>query len=187
MAGKNNWLPIKYLILLSLLFLISTACVKNQSNLSSSNFPSLMKLTSPVFIHNSFLPAKFTCAGEDINPPLSISEIPSVAKSLVLIVDDPDAPGGDWVHWLVWNISPETKDIAENSIPPGAVLGTTDFGRSNWEGPCPPSGIHHYQFKLYALNDIIDLAPGSKKSDLEAVMSGHILDQALLVGQYQRQ
>jgi len=145
-----------------------------------------MRLTSPAFNNNKNIPAKYTCNGEDVNPPLEIMDVPTAAKSLVLIVDDPDAPRGDWVHWLVWNIKPETKNISENSVLVGTVEGVTDFGQTGWGGPCPGSGQHHYQFKLYALDTELNLGSSAKKPDLENAMSGHILTQTLLVGLYQR-
>jgi len=164
----------------------SSSFLNTNLNANNTQVKNYMKLTSPVFENNQYIPSKYTCDGEDINPPLEISEVPENARSLVLIVDDPDAPAGDWVHWTVWNISPETTNIAENSVPAGAVQGMTDFGQAGWGGPCPPSGTHHYQFKLYALDTQLDLDSSTKKSDLEKAMQGHILDQAMLVGLYQR-
>ena len=146
-----------------------------------------MKLSSPVFENNGIIPPKFTCDGEGVNPPLEISDVPAGAKSLALIVDDPDAPAGDWVHWTVWNIKPDTKLVDENSVPPEAIEGITDFGKPGYGGPCPPSGTHRYQFKLYALDISLDLDSGAKKADVEKAMEGHILDQTDLVGLYQRQ
>ncbi len=118
--------------------------------------------------------------------PLGDSPIPAEAKSLVLIVDDPDAPAGDWVHWTVWNISAKTKTIAENSLPENAAEGFTDFGKPGYGGPCPPTGTHRYFFKLYALDTTLALNSSAKKTDIEKAMEGHILEQAELVGLYQR-
>ncbi|MCJ7804181.1 YbhB/YbcL family Raf kinase inhibitor-like protein [Patescibacteria group bacterium] len=132
------------------------------------------------------IPQKYTCDGENINPPLQITDVPSSAQSLVLIVDDPDAPSGDWVHWLVWNINPETKLITENESPKEAIQGTNDFGKQNYGGPCPPSGTHRYQFKIYALDTILNLSSSSRKKDLETAMENHILDKGILIGLYQR-
>jgi len=151
-----------------------------------SNVSNIMKLTSPVFENNGNIPARYTCDGENINPPLEISQVPEGAKSLVLIINDPDAPAGDWVHWTVWNISPAAKSISESSVPTGAIQGTTDFGKSGYGGPCPPSGVHHYQFKLYALDEVLNLNLSAKREDVEKVMEGHILEQVLLVGLYKR-
>ena len=146
-----------------------------------------MKLTSPAFGNNQLIPKKYTCDGEDINPPLEISEVPEGAKSLVLIVDDPDAPMGTWDHWIVWNIDPATSLIEENSLPEGAVEGINSFGKQPYGGPCPPGGTHHYHFKLYALDTKLSLGASSKKRDVEKAMEGHILDWTDLVGLYQRQ
>jgi len=149
--------------------------------------PHSMKLTSPAFEHNQSIPAKYTCDGEDINPPLHISEIPAGAKSLVLIVDDPDAPRGTWDHWIVFNIDPTTTLIAENSVPEGAVEGKNDFGGISYGGPCPPSGTHHYHFKLYALDKALELDSSVEKEDIENAMESFILDQTEFIGLYGRQ
>jgi len=145
-----------------------------------------MKIASSAFENKQMIPSKYTCDGENINPPLQITEVPSNTQSLVLIVDDPDAPSGDWVHWLVWNINPETKLIAENESLQGATQGTNDFDKQNYGGPCPPSGIHHYQFKIYGLDTTLNLPSSSRKKDLEKAMANHILDKDMLIGLYQR-
>ncbi len=145
-----------------------------------------MKLTSSAFENNQLIPAKYTCDGEDINPPLQIEGIPEGAKSLVLIVDDPDAPRGTWVHWVIWNIDPDISLIEEGSAPKGGIEGLNDFGKHSYGGPCPPSGIHHYYFKIYSLDTRLEIVPSSRKQDIERVMKGHILDWAELVGLYQR-
>jgi len=132
------------------------------------------------------IPQKFTCDGDDINPALAFEGIPSGAKSLALIMDDPDAPRGIWVHWVVWNIAPETAEIRENSIPAGGKQGMNDFRKRDWGGPCPPSGTHRYFFKLYALDRTLDLGPNTTKSELEAAMKNHIIDQAEMIGLYRR-
>jgi len=146
---------------------------------------SLMQLTS-VFSNNQTIPSKFTCDGGNINPELNISGVPKETKSLSLIVDDPDAPNGDFVHWVMWNFEAETQQIKENTNPAGAVVGKNDFGKNNYGGPCPPSGTHRYQFKVYALDVKLDLPAVSGKKELLAVMNGHILDQAQLTGIYGR-
>jgi len=145
-----------------------------------------MKIISSAFEDKQMIPPKYTCDGENINPPLQISNIPTETQSLALIVDDPDAPSGDWIHWLVWNINPAIKLITENELPQGAIQGTNDFNKQNYGGPCPPSGIHHYQFKIYALDTLLNLPSSSRKKDLEKAMENHILDKALIVGLYQR-
>ena len=146
-----------------------------------------MKLTSPVFENNQMIPARYTCDGDDMNPPLKISVIPRATKSLALIVDDPDAPNGDWVHWTLWNILPQVDEIDEGNIPNGAVEGLTDFGRNGWGGPCPPAGRHRYQFKLYALDNELHLANDATKADILTAIEGHVLEQSILIGLYQRQ
>ncbi|MFC1699590.1 YbhB/YbcL family Raf kinase inhibitor-like protein [Candidatus Omnitrophota bacterium] len=142
-----------------------------------------MRLRSKEFEHNQLMPDKFTCSGQDINPALVIEELPQGAKSLALIVDDPDAPMGTWVHWVLFNI-PVGSQIDEDSIP--GVEGSNDFGRNSYGGPCPPSGTHRYFFKIYALDSELDLPVGSSKLALEQAMQGHILDQSELIGLYKR-
>jgi Raf kinase inhibitor-like YbhB/YbcL family protein len=143
-------------------------------------------ISSPVFENNGGIPAKYTCDGEDINPALLIQGVPANSKSLALIVDDPDAPRGMWVHWVVWNIDPKTTEIRENSVPKDAVQGINDFRRQNFGGPCPPSGTHRYYFKLYALDTVLNLGTSSEKTDLEKAMKGHIISQAQIMGTYKR-
>ena len=145
-----------------------------------------MNITSPAFNHNQQIPAKYTCDGEDVNPELIFGEVPAGAKSLVLIVDDPDAPAKTWVHWVVFNIKPEVKSVGENTVPQGWLEGVTDFGQEGWGGPCPPAGVHRYFFKLYALDMELDLESGATKAEVETTMAGHILAQAELVGVYER-
>ena len=143
-----------------------------------------MKIFSPAFQHNQTIPSKFTCEGEDKNPALAISDVPADAKTLALIVDDPDAPGKTWVHWVVFNIPPTLQQISENSIP--GKQGMNDFGRLNFGGPCPPSGEHRYFLKLYALDTTLNLKEGVTKKQVEAAMQGHILSQAELIGLYKK-
>jgi Raf kinase inhibitor-like YbhB/YbcL family protein len=145
-----------------------------------------LQIVSPAFRLNELIPKKYTCDGKDVNPPLLIESIPSGAKSLALIVDDPDAPVGTWVHWVVWNISPGTREIKEDSVPKGAEQGVNDFRKNDYGGPCPPSGTHRYFFKLYSLDTVLNLSSKAKKSDLERAMKGHILEKAELVGLYRR-
>jgi len=142
-----------------------------------------MKLSSLEFKHNTFVPDKFTCEGEDVNPELIIKNIPSKARSLALIVDDPDATKGMWVHWVVYDIHPVSR-IEENSVP--GKLGLNDFGRKEYGGPCPFSGTHRYFFKIYALDAILRLKEGLTKIELEKAMQGHILEKDELIGLYKR-
>ncbi len=144
---------------------------------------SAMKLTSPEFKHNQFIPDKFTCDGEDVNPELIIEDIPKEAKSLVLILDDPDASVGTWVHWIVFNI-PVINRIEENSIP--GKQGSNSSGKRDYRGPRPPLGTHRYFFKVYALDTMLNLQEGIAKSALLDAMQGHILANAELIGLYRR-
>lgn len=139
---------------------------------------------SPAFENNKLIPAKYTCDGENVNPPLSIEGVPEETKSLVLIVDDPDAPMGTWDHWIGWNIPATTNKIAENTIP--GTEGMNDFRRRSYGGPCPPSGTHRYFFKVYALDMKLDLNPDLKKKDVEKAMESHVLAKGELVGLYRR-
>jgi hypothetical protein len=145
-----------------------------------------MELKSPAFENESDIPSKYTCDGDNMSPPLEISNIPEGTKSLALMCDDPDAMGGDFIHWLVWNIDPATSSILEAELPNGAVLGKTDFGNQEYGGPCPPNGVHHYHFKLYALDTVVNLSEESTKNELLGAISEHILDQCSLVGLYVR-
>jgi Raf kinase inhibitor-like YbhB/YbcL family protein len=146
-----------------------------------------MKISSSDFLNNEFIPSKFTCDGEDLNPELQISEVPENAKSLVLIMDDPDAPVGIFTHWTVWNILPDTKIIKSGELPQGALEGLTDFGRIGYGGPCPPSGKpHRYFFKIYALDTILNLKAGALRTELEKAIENHIIGQAEFFGLYQR-
>jgi Raf kinase inhibitor-like YbhB/YbcL family protein len=144
-----------------------------------------MKITSSAFQEGGNIPSKFTCDGSDSSPPLQITGVPSEAKTLVLIADDPDAPGGLFTHWLVWNIPTQTNSIAEGSAPKG-MHGTNDFGKSGYKGPCPPPGTHRYSFKIFALDRELDLRPGARRSQVDAAMKGHIIAQGELVGRYAR-
>ncbi len=145
-----------------------------------------LTITSPAFKNGELIPSKFTCDGADISPALAIGNVPPEAKSLALIMDDPDAPGGMWVHWVVWNIDPATREIPEDSVPAGARLGRNDFRQTPYGGPCPPSGTHRYFFKLYALDTRLELAAGTDKAGLEKAMKGHVLAQAELMGKFKR-
>lgn len=151
-----------------------------------SSITQTLTLNSPAFQHQQAIPSQYTCEGQDINPPLEISGIPENTQTLALIVDDPDAPNGVWDHWLLWNISPETTRIAESQPPREAVSGTNSFGLREYGGPCPPSGTHHYHFRLYALDTDLNLPIGARKKELERAMQGHILAKAELVGTYRK-
>jgi Raf kinase inhibitor-like YbhB/YbcL family protein len=169
-----------FLLTISLILLVSTAMSKDVTNIKG------LKISSPAFENNGYMPAKYSCDGMDVNPPLLIENVPTNAKSLALVVDDPDAPTGTWVHWVVWDIHPGTKEIKENSVPKGAGQGLNDFRQHNYKGPCPPPGTHRYFFKLYALDTILNLSQDSTKAGLESAMKGHIIEQAQTIGLYKR-
>lgn len=140
-------------------------------------------ISSLAFNQGGMMPSQFTCDGKNVNPPLHIDKIPEGTKSLALIVDDPDAPRGTWVHWVVWNIPP-THEIGENTTP--GVQGLNDFQKASYDGPCPPSGTHRYYFKVYALDTMLTLTPHSRKQDLEKAMKDHIIGSGEIMGRYAR-
>jgi Raf kinase inhibitor-like YbhB/YbcL family protein len=150
-----------------------------------------MQITSSAFRDGEAIPRTYTCDGEDVSPPLSWSGAPEGTKSFALIADDPDAPVGTWVHWVVYNLPagltslPEGVEVAERPQA-GGIHGITDFRRLGYGGPCPPGGTHRYFFKLYALDTVMDLPAGSTKKKLLQVMEGHILAEAQLMGTYSR-
>jgi Raf kinase inhibitor-like YbhB/YbcL family protein len=144
-----------------------------------------MRLTSPAFQDNTALPATYTCTGKGVSPPLFISDVPETTQSLALIMHDPDAVNGkDFTHWLLWNISPETKIIGENTVPVEATQGVNDYPAVAYGPACPPvcTGLHRYVFDLYALDTMLDLPNGSNRNTLEAAMHDRILETARLVG-----
>ncbi len=146
-----------------------------------------MKIESSAFQNGSEIPRKYGYKKDNINPPISIKEIPEGTKSLALIMDDPDAMGAVgkiWVHWIVWNIDPSNSEIKENSVPSDSVQGKTDFGEISYGGPAPPDKEHTYIFKLYALDEKLSLNEGSTKSQVEEAMKDHVLSEAKLEGKY---
>ena len=170
------------IFLMSLVLILLVSC----SNAEIVNMQEL-KITSNVFKHSAMIPSNYTCDGDDVNPPLIIENIPETTKTLVLIVDDPDAPAGTWVHWVVWNIpvSSTTMKIKEYSKP--GTQGINDFKEHNYRGPCPPSGTHRYFFKVYALDKELSLSVNSTKKDVEEAMQGHILAEGELIGIYTKE
>lgn len=142
-----------------------------------------LDVTSKAFKPGALIPSWYTCDGKDVNPPLDIQRIPKDAKSLALIVEDPDAPGGTWLHWLVWNI-PITHHLSENQVP--GVQGMNSFNKTAYGGPCPPSGKHRYFFKVYAVDKLLNVAPGSDRRKLEEAMRDHIIAYGELAGVYQK-
>jgi len=145
-----------------------------------------LTITSPAFAEGAAMAAIYTCDGDDVSPPLAIGTVPAQTRSLALIMDDPDAPGGMWVHWVMWNIPPQTREIHENKLPAGVKQGRNDWKRNSYGGPCPPSGTHRYFFKLYALDTTLTLAASTTKTGLERAMKGHILAAGQLMGTYKR-
>jgi Raf kinase inhibitor-like YbhB/YbcL family protein len=145
-----------------------------------------LTVTSPAFSTGAAIPAKYTCDGEDVSPPLIFGAVPAGTRSLTLIMDDPDAPVGTWVHWVVWNIPAQTREIPENSLPAGAAQGKNDWKHTDYGGPCPPSRTHHYFFKLYALDTVLNLGASTTKADLERAIQGHILARGELMGTYRK-
>jgi Raf kinase inhibitor-like YbhB/YbcL family protein len=150
-----------------------------------------MEIKSPAFKEGDSIPAKYTCDNLDISPPLEWSDGPAGTKTFALICDDPDAPRGTWVHWVVYNLPGTLKGLPENlpkseTLPDMTRHGKTDFGSIGYGGPCPPSGTHRYYFKIYALDSVIGMKPGLTKSELLKAIEGHILDQGQLMGRYKR-
>jgi len=143
-----------------------------------------MELTSSVFANEATIPARYTCDGEDISPPLEISGIPSGTTSLVLVMDDPDAPVGVWDHWVAFNIEP--RDTIPEAIEDLGTPGNNSWGRTGYGGPCPPSGTHRYFFTVYALDTVLDLVAGSGKEDVLTATEGKVLAEATLMGRYSR-
>jgi len=136
---------------------------------------------SPAFKENEFIPDRYTCRGINISPALDLNHVPEESASIAVVMDDPDAPGGDWVHWVIWNI-PVTHHLKEGHD--RGIEGRNDFGNTIYGGPCPPSGTHRYFFKVYALDCNLDLSQTANKADLERAMSGHIIGFGELIGLY---
>lgn len=150
-----------------------------------------MKLTSDAFTEGGMIPRKHTCDGPNSSPQLSWTETPPKTKSFALICDDPDAPAGTWVHWVMYGIPPSVSELPENALKTrtlasGALQGTNDFRQIGYGGPCPPGGTHRYYFKLYALDTELSLEPGRTKADVVKAMEGHVLTEAQLMGRYKR-
>jgi Raf kinase inhibitor-like YbhB/YbcL family protein len=145
-----------------------------------------MKISSPAFQEGGTIAEKFSKNGQNVSPELRIEGAPAEAKSLALIVDDPDAPVGLFTHWLVWNIDPKTTEIAENGVPKGALQGTNDFPGRGYDGPQPPSGTHRYYFKIFALDRMLDLKSGAKRREVDAAIRGHVIAQGELIGRYSK-
>jgi len=178
--------------LLILGFVVTALSCHDQS--SSKEEHGIMEITikSSAFTEGAMIPVKYTCDGNNVSPPLQWSDPPEGTKSFALISDDPDAPIGTWVHWVMFNIPPTVRELQENVpssqvLPNGAIQGITDFGSAGYGGPCPPSGTHRYFFKIYALDCTLDLGSGAKKKQVVEAMKNHILAQGQLMGKYKRQ
>ena len=184
MKKPQNSVPCQlYGTVFAVLFM-STFCCGKGGNMA-------ITVESSAFASLQSIPAQYTCNGQDISPPLMWKNIPENTKSFAIICDDPDAPGGMWVHWVCYDIPRSVDSIEENipktdSLPVGGKQGTTDFGRIGYGGPCPPSGVHRYFFKVYALDVMLGLPSGKTKKEIERAMKGHIVAQGELVGKYSR-
>jgi len=151
-----------------------------------------IKVSSTAFAEGEMIPKKYTADGPDVSPPLAFDGIPEAAKSISLICDDPDAPAGTWVHWVLFNLPPDTRSLPEGIAPQKeredkSRHGANDFGKIGYGGPAPPRGVHRYYFKVYALDRVLDLTPGATKAQLVRAMQGHILAEGQLMGRYTRQ
>jgi Raf kinase inhibitor-like YbhB/YbcL family protein len=143
-----------------------------------------MKITSDAFENGEAIPNEFTMYGENKVPPLHLDEVPEKARSLALLVDDPDAPRGTFTHWILFNLAPESQDIDENHVPASVRQGRNDFGKQSYCGPKPPSGEHRYFFKAFALDTELSLPAGAQRQEFEKAIQGHVLDSASLMGRY---
>jgi Raf kinase inhibitor-like YbhB/YbcL family protein len=190
MRKKVSLLP------LSMLLLVSCARVPQTPSQSPTSAPQKeskaeIKVTSAAFKEGQPIPRQYTCDGVNISPPLEWTGVPKTAKTIAIIADDPDAPSGTWVHWVVYDLPAENIGMVENlpadeQLKAGGFHGTNDFGKIGYGGPCPPSGTHHYFFKVYALDNFLSLKVASTKALVEKAMEGHIVAQGQLMGTYQR-
>lgn len=192
MSRSNKWLALT----IAMIFLIGAAasCGSEKSDKTQAgkgaNKMSLV-ITSTAFKQEGMIPSQYTCDGADISPQLAWTNVPDGVKSFALICDDPDAPVGDWVHWVIYNLPADAREIAEKlnnveKLPNGALHGKNDFNKFGYGGPCPPGGTHRYFFKLYALDTVLNLTGAVTKKTLLEAMKGHILAQGELMGKYKR-
>ena len=175
----------KLFLIFILIFIIACTDQIQSENKEIQTEVTSMKLISPAFQHKGAIPSEYTCDGLDISPELIISDVPKNSKSLVLINDDPDAPVGTWDHWIVFNIPTSTTKIQKGTEPEGTP-GKNSWGRTGYGGPCPPSGMHRYFFKLYALDTELNLPKGATKKEIEKIMQAHIIEKTELIGLYKR-
>jgi Raf kinase inhibitor-like YbhB/YbcL family protein len=193
---KINLLAVKRIILLLILILLAAAgfyyyYINNPyfqgKNVNQENKVSDMIIKSSAFKENALIPAKYTCDGQGINPPLEINNVPYGTKSLALIVEDPDSPMGNFTHWVMFNINPYTKEIPENFNSSNVTFGKNDFGNIGFGGPCPGTGTHRYKFELFALNNILLLQRGATKAEVLNNIQGLIIEKAETTGTYKKQ
>jgi hypothetical protein len=172
---------------LGLAFYLPQVVKKKGSKITKEiKVPGKMQISSTAFGNKEEIPKKYTCQGINTSPPLVIEDVPEQTQSLVLIVDDPDAPLATFTHWLVFNLDPKIKEIKEGELPAGALQGTNDFGQVFYGGPCPPSGRHRYFFRLYALDSILSVKEGTGRAELEKEMADHIIESTEFFGTYQK-
>lgn len=179
------------IIIIGIIFVLTYVYLKNANHNNSQNInqltPTNMKITIDSFKNGENIPQKYSCDGSNINPEIKITEIPQKTQSLVLIMDDPDAPMGLFTHWVVFNIPASSSiTINENSVPQNSILGLNSANKTSYIGPCPPNGTHRYYFKIFALDTLLNFEEGIKREELEKVMASHIVDQAQYFGLYQR-
>jgi hypothetical protein len=184
----------KILYAVVLMSMLMTACSSSTQTPEPTTEANMsFKLTSDAFAHGQSIPAKYSCIGRNISPPLAWTDPPAGAQSFALIVDDPDAPAGTWVHWVLFNIPADARELQEDlpvkgkNVDPNSIyVGKNSWGDIGYGGPCPPSGTHRYYFKLYALDTLISLLPGASKDQLLKEMDGHILAQTELMGTFSK-
>jgi Raf kinase inhibitor-like YbhB/YbcL family protein len=186
-AGRRAVLLI---IILTAFSVAMAACAGNAPAPQREIGPTL-SLSSSAFNEADEIPARYTCDGQDISPPLAWNEPPTQTQAFALIVDDPDAPGGTFTHWTIFNIPASARQLVENvpaveRLENGALQGNNDFGKIGYEGPCPPHGsVHHYRITIYALDNFLDLKPGASRKQIDDAMTGHVIAQGQLTGTYQ--
>ncbi len=176
-------------ILITLIIFLFTDTFFSQINQRGKKMD--IKLTSTAFADNGIIPSKYTCDGINVSPPLSWRTDAQGIKSFVLVCDDPDAPAGDWAHWIIYDMPANVREIREDcnanrNLPDGAQMGINDFHKIAYGGPCPPSGTHRYHFKIYAVDKILHLKAGAPKREVLEAMDKHIIAEGLLIGKYKR-
>jgi Raf kinase inhibitor-like YbhB/YbcL family protein len=183
----------KYLLLCVAVVLLLSSCSSTSASTPTPEANMSLDLKSDAFVNGQSIPAKYSCVGRNISPALTWSDPPAGTQSFALIVDDPDAPAGTWVHWVLFNIPADRRSLAEDlpvtgkNVDPGAIyFGRNSSGNTRYDGPCPPSGTHRYFFKLYALDAPVNLLPGATKEELLDAMKGHILAQGELMGTFSK-